>query len=159
MITDKFDNLIQELGVTLKIKLKPDKNNACLLRFKNGIQIQLEVDSRGEKLVLAADLGQVPQGRYRENIFREALKANGLAPPRNGIFAYSKKNESLVLCDSIPLEELTGTKLADYLHSFMQKGELWKNAITRGDVPSFMGNELSFGASQGQPGGLFGLIH
>ena len=159
MITDKFDNLIQELGAALKIKLKPDKNNACLLRFKNGMQIQLEADSRSEKLILASDLGQIPQGRYRENIFREALKANGLPPPRNGIFAYSKKNESLVLCDSIPLEELTGTKLADYIHSFIQKGELWKNAITRGEVPSFMGNELSFGAAQGQPGGLFGLIH
>ena len=159
MITDKFDNLIQELGTALKIKLKPDKNNACLLRFKNGMQIQLEADSRSEKLILASDLGQIPQGRYRENIFREALKANGLPPPRNGIFAYSKKNESLVLCDSISLEELTGTKLADYLHSFIQKGELWKNAITRGEVPSFMGNELSFGAAQSQPGGLFGLIH
>ena len=98
MITDKFDNLIQELGTVLKIKLKPDKNNACLLRFKNGMQIQLEADSRSEKLILASDLGQIPQGRFRENIFREALKANGLPPPRNGIFAYGKKNFNIRRC-------------------------------------------------------------
>lgn len=158
MITDKFGNLLQELGQVLKATLKPDKHDACVLRFKNGIQVQLEADSRGEKVVIAADLGQVPQGRFRENVFREALKANGLPPPRNGIFAYGKKTESLVLCENLSLEELSGQKLADFLLHFTQKAELWKNSIARGEVPSFMGNELSFGQTAAQPGGLFGLM-
>ena len=158
MITDKFGNLLQELGQILKAKLEPDKNGACLLRFKNGLQVQLELGSRGENLMLVCDLGELSQGRYRENIFREALKANGLPPPRSGIFAYGKKTESLVLYDQLLLEELSGQKLADFLRSFTQKAELWKTSIARGEVPSFMGNELSFGQTGGAPGGLFGLI-
>jgi hypothetical protein len=156
MITDKFGNLLQELGNVLKTELKPDKNNACLLKFKSGIAIQLEVDSKGENVIIACDLGQLPQGRYRENIFREALKANGLPPPRNGIFAFAKKSESLVLYDKLPIEETTGQKLLDYLQPFSQKAELWKGAITRGEVPSFMGSELTFGNKAA--GGIFGLI-
>ena len=120
--------------------------------------MQLEVDSRGENVVIAADLGQVNQGRFRENLFREALKSNGLPPPRNGIFAYGKKTESLVLCDKLSLEEISGQKLADFLLNFTQKAELWKNGIVRGEVPSFMGNELSFGQTAAGPGGLFGLM-
>jgi hypothetical protein len=157
MITDKFGNLLQELGKLLKTKLEPDKNNACLLKFKSGVSVQMELDSRGENLILAADLGTLSQGRYRENVFREALKANGLPPPRNGIFAFGMKNESLVLCDKLSLEELSGQKLADFLLQFTQKAELWMNGIKRGEVPSFMGNELSFGAAT-LSGGLFGLM-
>jgi hypothetical protein len=156
MVGDKFSNLLEELGQIFKISLKPDKNSACALKFKNGIQVQIELDPRAENLLVISDLGQINQGRYRENVFREALKANGLPPPRNGIFAFGKKNESLVLYDTLVLEELSGQKLADFLQLFTQKAELWKNGIARGEVPSFLGNELSFGA-KGAPSGMFGL--
>ena len=156
MIGDTFSNLLEDLGKLFKTPLKPDKLGACVLKFQNGIQVQLEVDSKGKNLILAAVLGILPQGRYRENIFREALKANGLPPPRFGVFAYGKKNESLVLCDELVLDELSAQKLADYLMQFTQKAEIWKNAITQGQVPSFLGNEMSFG--QASSGGLFGLI-
>lgn len=157
MITDKFGNLLEELGKTLKVSLKPDKHGDCLLRFKSGVSVQLECDSTGEKLHVVSDLGQIPQGRYRENVMREALKANGLPPPRQGVFAFGKKSESLILQDTLNFDELSGEKLAEFLQLFTQKAELWKNTITRGEVPSFMGNELSFGGLQ-QPGGLFGLM-
>ena len=158
MVTDKFGMLLQELGTIYKVKLAPDKNNACLLRFNNGIEVQIELNSNEQYLVLVSMLGEISQGRFRENIFREALKSNGLPPPRNGIFAYSKKGEALVLCDMLLLDEFNGMKLADYLQTFTQKAELWKKSIASGEVPSYLGNELSFGGSQKPAGGLFGLI-
>lgn len=157
MITDKFGSLLEELGQQIKTPLKPDKNNACLLKFKTGIQVQLELNERDETVIIVSDLGTLTFGRYRENVFKEALKANGLPPPRSGIFAYSKKNEVLVLCDQIPIDQLSGQKLADYLQLFTQKAELWKTSISRGEVPSFMGNEISFGAAQ-RTSGMFGLV-
>ena len=158
MIGDTFANLLEEIGKLFKTKLQPDKLGTCVLKFRSGVQVQLEVDSKGQNLILASVLGTLSQGRYRENIFREALKANGLPPPRFGVFAYGKKNESLVLFDSLALEEVSAQKLADYLMEFTQKAEIWKNAITQGQVPSFLGNEVSFGQAA-HPGGLFGLMH
>ena len=157
MIGDKFTNLLEELGKIFKAPLQPDKLGACVLKFKNGLQVQMEMDAKGQNVILAAQLGSISQGRFRENLFREALKANGLPPPRFGIFAYGKKNESLVLCDSLSIEELSGQKLADYLQQFTQKAEIWKNGIERGEVPSYLGNEASFGVAS-TPGGLFGLM-
>ena len=156
MIGDKWANLLEELGKVLKTSLKPDKLNCCLLKFKTGTQVQMELDSRGENIHIAASLGELPQGRYRENVMKEALKANGLPPPQKGIFAYGKKTESLLLFDELSLNELSGDKLADYLSGFVQKADLWRETITRGEVPSFMGTEATF---TGKAGGLFGLIH
>ena len=156
MIGDKWANIVEELGKVLKIALKPDKNNCCVLAFKNGSSLQMELDPRGENIILATDLGELTQGRYRENILREALKANGLPAPQCGIFAYGKKTEALLLTDQLSLDELTGEKLVEYLVPFMQKAEIWKNAIKSGEIPSFTGSEMTFG---GKPGGLFGLVH
>lgn len=158
MIGDTWSDIVEQLAKVLQIKLAPDKNRACLLRFKNGVAIQMELDKRGENVLMVSDLGQVPQGRYRENLFREALKANGLPLPLHGIFAFGAKTESLLLYNSLSIEELTGQKLAEALTPFSQKAELWKNAITSGQVPSYMGTELSFGAAKA-PGGLFGIAH
>src|SRR5207253_6576274 len=138
-----------------KMTIKPDKASACTLKFRNGVQVQMEMDPRGENLLIISNLGSILSGRYRENLFREALKANGLAPPRYGIFAFGKKNDALVLFDSLLLDELTGQKLADFLLSFTQKAELWKTGIDRGEVPSFLGNELPSG--KGPSSGMFGL--
>ena len=91
MIGDKWANLLEELGKVIKVPLKPDKLNCCLLKFKTGTQVQMEIDSRGENVVIAANLGELTQGKYRENVLKEALKANGLPPPQTGIFAYGKK--------------------------------------------------------------------
>jgi len=156
MVADKFGLLLEDLGKALRIKLSPDKNSACVIRFKNGIQVQIEMESQGDHIILCADLGTITPGRFRENIFREALKANGLPIPSQGIFAYSKKNESLVLFDRLPLEDLSGIKLADFITKLVQKGDLWKSSIARGEVPSFMGTEFTFG-KKASASGMFGM--
>lgn len=155
MITDRFGSLMEELGKLMKTKLVPDKNNACLMMFKSGLKLQIELDASSERVMLASELGELPSGRYRENIFREALKANGLPPPHVGLFAFSKKKENLVIFDMLDLRDLTAGALFDFIVPFMQKAELWRSTISRGEVPSFMGNELSFG--QKSSSGMFGL--
>jgi len=157
MVGERFEILLNDLGKILKIGLKPDSNNACLLRFNDGLEIHMEPGERNQLLHIVSNLGEVPQGKYRENLFREALKANGLPPPKNGIFAYGKKTEALLLTLIIPLDTLTGQKLADLLNAFIPKAKLWREAVTSGRVPSYNENELSFqqGSSQG---GLFGLV-
>ncbi len=155
MVKEAFETLLDGLGKLLNMTLAPDGHNACQIKTANGLMVHMEPDARGERLMIAADLGTPPPGRYRENLFREALKANGLPPPRQGIFCYSKKKDALVLFDSLLLDELSPEKMYDFLNLFIQKADLWKNAIPKGETPSFTGNELSFGSKSGS--GMFGL--
>ncbi len=156
MVKEQFSTILEDLGKIMNMKLAPDRNNACQIQAANGLMVHMEPDSAGERIMFVSDLGVPPPGRYRENLFREALKANGLPLPRQGIFAYSKKKDSLVLFDSLFLDDLTGQLVADFLKPFMQKAELWRASIPKGEVPSFTSNELSFGTSPGGSG-MFGL--
>ena len=154
MIQEIFGSLLEELGAIIKIRLTPDKNNNCLIKYPNGLRVQMDFDTGTDAILIVADLGVPAPGRYRENLFKEALKANGLPPPQSGIFAYSKKVDSLVLYTSVSIIDCTGQKLADVLGPFIQRAELWRTAMGRGEIPSFMGTELSFGKTGG---GIFGL--
>jgi hypothetical protein len=155
MIRDTFGSIIEELGTILKTNLSPDKNNSCKLKYKSGLTVQIDFDGLNEKLILVSSLGTAVPGRYRESLFREALKANGLPFPKYGIFAYSKKQDALLLYDTISLKELSGQKLAELLAPFAQRAELWSAAITKSEVPSFMGTEFTFSKTPGA--GMFGL--
>lgn len=136
MVTDHFGALLQELAQALNIsKLQADANNSCLIKFKGGIRIQIEPDREEKFLIIGADLGEIPTGRYRENLFTEALKANGLPRPRYGFFAYSKPKDHLVLTEFLPMQDLRGDKIADFLPLFIEKVKLWKESIYRGEIP------------------------
>lgn len=153
MVTDFFGTLLQELAQALHLpSLQPDANNSCILKFKGEVIVQIEIDRSNQSLVIGSDLGSIPAGRYRENIFTEALKANGMPLPRYGIFAYSKQSDHLVIFDALPIRDLTGTKVADFLPLFVQKARIWKTALERGDIPP-----LATLYTAGQTSGIFGL--
>src|SRR5688572_26408203 len=105
MVADLYETLLEELGEILKIKLKPD-HNTCLIEFKEGVSIQLELDKQAENLLIVCDLGEIAVGRYRENLLREALKANGLPPPRNGILACSHNGLNVCMFEMLPIKNL-----------------------------------------------------
>lgn len=153
MVTDLFGSLLQELGKILEIAdLHPDRNNSCLINLKTGISIQLEFDKGGQFLVLGADLGTVPPGKYRENLFREALKSNDLPYPNHGTLAYSKKSDHLILFEKISSVDLTGEKIAAELTPFSEKAITWRDALQKNDIPN-----ISQGYSPQRSGGMFGL--
>ncbi len=163
MNTDSFSVLLEELGKELSkelggalgghLALHPDRNNSCLIHLKEGINIQLEIDSTGEFLILGCMIGKVPAGKYRENLFKEALKANDADYPTHGIFAYSKKEDELLLFQKIHLTDLSGVKLASMIDPFAAKGLIWIEAVKGETIPSAT-NEPGVRT----PGsGLFGL--
>lgn len=156
MVSDLFEVLLQELGKAMNIEdLTPDSNNTCLIRFKVGLDIQIEPWQKGEFLLIGCPVAVIPPGRFRENVFREALKANALPLPRYGAFAYVASSQKLVLYSMLSLRELTGEKIAAFLAPFMEKALTWKQTIDRGDVP--LADVVMTGGPRG-PGGLFGLM-
>jgi hypothetical protein len=155
MAGDLFADILADLGRILKVEgLHPDNHNTCVLKLKTGVRIQLEIDPESKFFVLGSDLGQLPAGKYRENLFREALKTNGLAPPHYGILAYSRQTNALILFERLPLKDLTAAEIASVLEPFIQKAELWHTAIAKGEIPVTAASNR--GAAVGM-GGLFGL--
>lgn len=154
MIANLFESILQELGRTEVIPIKdlhPDSRNSCLIRLKGGLEIQIEMDKKGDFLLIGCDLGSAATGKYREDVFREALKANGLPEPRWGDFAYSQQTDHLILFHRLHTKDLTGEKVADYLSHFLEKAFLWRDALSHNDVPIVSGMHTS------RPLGMFGL--
>lgn len=157
MVTDQFSAILDEIGSQFKIKLTPDANNSCLFPLPNGMQVQMEMDKQREFYVIGMDVGGVPAGRYREDLFRQALLSNGRKPPRNGIFAYSKQLDHLILFEMLPVKNLTGNDVIATLNPMAAKALTWKNAIEKGDIPPVEVEAVSGKDLPKAPMGMFGM--
>jgi hypothetical protein len=147
---DRFEQLLRELGEIINVPLHPDKRRACKLNINNVLHIQLECDEFKEKMLMATFIHDIPPGKYRENLLKEALKANGLYP-HTSTFAYSERNNKLALFEYLFLQNLTGGKIADALANLIEKAEIWRLAIERGTLPMASESEVKADRS------IFGL--
>ena len=155
MVQDVFDSILQELGETMEIEdLHIDDAKTCLIKFETELEVYIEPYEKDEFMLISSDLGEVPAGRYREDVFREALIANGLPNPRYGTFAFSEQSEHLILFGLLSLRELNGEKIAVFLHPYMEKALAGKNAIGAGDIP--VADTMTTSQTVG-PMGMFGL--
>lgn len=157
---DRYSALISDLSKALHVNLSPDIQNACILKLKDNLQIVIEPDVLGEKLLIVIEIGSPPPGDYRKNLFKEALKSNGLPPPKNGIFAYSAKNDSLLLTEQVSLEDISAPQLLLLFKTLIQIARVWKTAIEQTEVPSYRSTEVTFGTLSilgTKTKGIFGL--
>lgn len=153
MVRDIFETLLEETGQLLDVpRLHPDQNNSCLIKLKSGVQIQLELDRKADFLILAINIGTPQGGRYRENLLRQALKANDLLPKQQGVFAFSTKTEHLLLMDKLALKDLNGQKIAATVTALVKKAAIWSEALTHNDVP-----EIDQDFTSDVQTGMFGL--
>lgn len=151
MAIDTLGHILEELSVLMNGKLTSNQNSTCMFKF-NDTCVQLEVDKKGEHLLIVAELGTVPVGKYRETLFQEALKQNGIAESSSGSFAYSKQADTLILFDMLHVKDANGQKVFDLLTPFCTKAKSWTEAITRGEIPL-----TSTVAATGGTRGLFGF--
>ena len=149
MIADRYSALLEELSNLLHIKLPLDENNACVIRLQDKLGVFMEPDRLREHLYITLDIGSPTPGQFREHVFREALKANGIPPPKTGIFAYGAKTDSLLLFERLSLDELNGPKLLETMQSLIRKARVWKEAIDHGEVPSYRMTEPAFAKQEG----------
>ena len=137
MVTDRFGTLIEELSKAVKIKLAPDSHGACRIKFKDKLEVYMETDPSGEEIQMIIDIGMPGEGNYRQNLLKEALRANGRPFPRCGVFCYGQKTDSLLLYDSQPMEDLNGARLSDVIKQLCEKARVWREAISRGEMPPY----------------------
>lgn len=131
--------------------LNPNRHGTCAIPLPDGGLLQIELDAKEENLLIITILGTVTAGRYRENLFREALKANGLPHPRHGTLAFGTQTEHLILFESMPLP-VTGGMVGSFLPAFVEKASIWREAVGTGSVPQVAPVQTGVGL-----GGLLGL--
>ncbi len=128
---DRFQELLWDLGELIELPLHVDKNHACNLLLDDRLEIQLQMDSHEENLIIWAFLHEIPPGKFRENVLKDALKVNGEFHPFGSLAYYEKKN-MLILHKFIPAEKLSGEKLMEKLEKFIEEAEEWCSTIKRG---------------------------
>lgn len=152
MVATDLSIILEDLGKTLDIpNLTPDTNETCLIRLKSGLEVQIEKSRERDCLIIGSDLGEIPPGKYRENIFEKALINNTHNNPRSGLLAYSHPAEHLIIFDMLPFKGLNGILLADFLDVFSEKIKMWQEALERNEVPVVAPGSMS--STQG----IFGL--
>jgi len=136
MVSGILGQLLQEIGAKLGIpNLSPDNKDTCLIKLKNNVPIQFELDSLGQFLIMGTVIGTVTTGRYRIDLFKAALRSNGGTPPLHGIFAFSKKTDHLILYERFHIQNLRGDQIADEIAIFSEKAKVWIEAVAHNDVP------------------------
>lgn len=131
---DKFEELLKELSHLIGSPLTPDSKSTCLLVFNNGVKIQLELDKSADFLIIGASLGELPPGKYREQILIAALKSNHLG--ENGILAFSLKKKELVLFEKLPFESVNAKELFEKLQKLVDKTHFWQETLSSQSIPA-----------------------
>jgi len=145
-----FEQLLKDLGIAMNLDLKPDAHGSCLLDFFNGINIQIDMAEDGERILIGSQVVQLNPGNFREIVFKEALKHNSVNKILVGIFAYSSKNDTLILFQYLYFKNINGQELFNYLQEFATLITLWREGLNRGQVPQIEESAAS---------GIFGLKH
>lgn len=153
MYSDVFNALLNELGRLIKIpSLEADETGCCTVEYPAlGLKIEMSTDKNNTFLQILCILGEVPPGRYREEVLHEALRANDLPIPRYGNFGYNMGNNHLVLWDNLTLNKIQAADLAEYLVRFLNKANEVKEALIQNRVPSLVARASI------RTSGIFGL--
>lgn len=130
-----FENLIRELGQMLGLTLAPDANQSCRLKINNQLYVQIDLTESGDKILIAAVLGTLNEGSYRNAILKQAMCINGSSIMPRGIVAYSEKNDSLVLFHFFSLADINGEKLFQFLKLFTNHARVWQESLSREEIP------------------------
>jgi hypothetical protein len=133
---DRFQQLLYDLGQIIDLPLYADQNQRCRLNINEDLDIQLEYDSSKERILFASFCCEVPPGKFRENVLKEALKANGVFP-RIGSYGFSEQKNKLALFEYISVQHLSSEKFGDLLAQFIDRAQRTKKAVETGNLLLF----------------------
>ena len=127
-----YNDLIADLSDKLNMEIYPDLNNVVTMKIDRLIKIQIETDVAEEFLILGAFIAELPPGKFREHILKDALKANYLVNKKPEILAYLGRENSLTLHRKFILGSITVEDLVDYIKSMVDRAKKWHGAIESG---------------------------
>ncbi len=135
MVSSQFESILKDFEPFFKCRLQADQNESCLVRMGHGISLQMELNRYGF-LLIGCRIGELPRGRFQDDVIKEALKANEFYPPFTGIFGISRKSNNLFLYLLVDPLKLDQDKISNLLNPFIAKAKLWSDSINQGNIPA-----------------------
>jgi hypothetical protein len=130
---NRFEELIAQLAKILNIHLEAEKGMLCKLNIDGKFSVHLQYEESDDLLMMGCMIVEVPPGKFKENVLREALKVNDLLP-RLGNMCFSEKGNKLAIYTHISFEGLDAEKFNDMMHNFIDYCYRWYNAVTSGNL-------------------------
>lgn len=127
-----YKSLIAELADRLNNDVQPDLNNIVVLLIEKRVKIQIETDPMEEFLTVGAYVADLPPGKFREHILKDALKANYNIHKNAGILSYMGRENILTLHIKFALGSLEIDTLMDSLKHLTKRARAWQDAIEEG---------------------------
>ena len=127
-----FHDLLYELSQILGTQLKADLNNVCPIVIDEVYPVQIEMDISGDNVLLGAFICDLPPGKFRENILKDALKSCYETKNKRSVFGYCEKINKLALFENVANYDLNGEVLYERLAVFVERVKKWKSAIDSG---------------------------
>ncbi len=129
---EPFADFLQELGEALGTELFVDRKGACSLRMHGHLHVQLQKGPQEEEIWMVAEVAELPPGRFREEVLKEALKANDAHSAMPIVWSYVSSGNRLMLASHFPLGACDGKQGAAYLSLLIEAAEQWKRALASG---------------------------
>lgn len=129
---EAFRQILYDLSELLSEDLFIDKHGVCRIVFNETIVFQLELDPYEQHLFLISPIAEVPPGKYREQVFKEALKDCARSKGSEGVLSFAPTQNKLCYHLQLPLERVNGDRLATALEMAVPKVESWMEALNRG---------------------------
>ena len=129
-----FEELLVDVSNVFEISLHVDRLNACSIRISDRLTLQLQLDLSQENLWIFSKLYEIAPGKFRENVLKEALKANSSLSHPVGILCYKESSNELCLFQKFPLFILDGKTVAGFLGAFVEMARNWQEALDRGEA-------------------------
>lgn len=131
----KFDAILTLLSESLDTDLYMDEHGSCKITLNDKISVQLELDSSEHYLIMGSMIFEIPPGKFRENVLKEALKANNGSQKGIGTLAFIPKSATLTLFEFFPLPQIQNEKIFEYFVTFATKASYWKETLSNGQIP------------------------
>ena len=125
-----------------------------VLLIEKCVKIHIEADPMEEFIIIGAYIAELPPGKFREAILKDALKSNFNVNKNAGILSYMGRENILTLHTKIALGSLSIDTLMHCLKHLTKRARAWQDAINEGR--SSPPEELPKGSSQSKKS-IFGF--
>lgn len=132
---NKFETLIADAGDILGTGLYAERGSICKIFVNQSFHVNIEYKENKDLILIASMIAELPAGRFRELVLKEALRLND-SFPNPGVFSYCQRNNHLAFFKHISITQLSAEKFADQIEQFVDFCEKWKDALSSGNLSS-----------------------
>ena len=128
-----FEEFIHTLSIGLNLPLTAEKGILCKLQIDEKLSLYLQYDEANDLLLIGCLVGEIPPGKFRENVLKEALKQNAYYP-RIANLCYTEKGNKLAFYTHKSFERIDAQTASHLIESYIAYGMSWHTAIQTGNL-------------------------